>query len=572
LLSFAIVAADEAFDPIVHAREDLTVFSMRLSQNCEGGYAVADLEVLNERTPLPGKRVLIAEDGVLIFDGFVTTSRGRVGSKIDLEVLAKPADADERLSALVESLKVAPYYDALTISPDRRGEAREVLEGYSRHIAWDRISHDVTAPDIYGGSAVIDLEPIEGTLSSSTTLPPSEIKLKAVASWRQLCRDTYDLGDKISGQKTMTPGGFVGVDEWLKPGDILGTGFVITKALIGIAEDIFGDAKVEKVVAQRSTGGYHIDPAFIADGVLEARAEISTLEAEFEVVHTYELRRSETMTATIPLSLQDGLVLQAPEEITINLQELTEQNSAAPWQPFAEYAVGDRVLHDGDIWRAVAEHIAGDEFVKAKWARLAEGEYIASRRHSSFMRSTRGKALCAHMLERGRARARSASRCIRLTFDTEMPADISALSADTVASISSPAIIGGAASGKVVEYVLRWANGRRDARFSVACSPGLSEANTLSLGESTWSTPIRSGGVEVKIVNPGELQEKYFKEFGDLPMSLSEPIIYDGAKIEKSMETLIEVSPVPATQEDLVGSISYQVEGLPGVPNGMRLE
>jgi hypothetical protein len=100
----------------------------------------------------------------------------------------------------------------------------------------------------------------------------------------------------------------------------------------------------------------------------------------------------------------------------------------------------------------------------------------------------------------------------------------------------------------------------------------LSEANTLSLGESTWSTPIRSGGVEVKIVNPGELQEKYFKEFGDLPMSLSEPIIYDGAKIEKSMETLIEVSPVPATQEDLVGSISYQVEGLPGVPNGMRLE
>lgn len=576
MLTFAIVEPGEVFDPVAHDREDLTVFGMTLSQNCEGGYAILDLGCLNERVPLPGKRVLVAQDGDLLLDGFITSSRGQVGSKIDLEVMAKPGDADARLKALVDSLKVAPYHDELTIPEDSRDDVRSVLAGYSRHIAWDRISHAVSAPDIYEGSTHLNLTPLEGTLSASVTLPPSDIQVKATASWRQLKRDFYSFTRNESGSisdayvfDTMTPQRFLDEDSWIKPGDTLGTGFYVRRAEMKIKEDAFGRPRIEEVEADRSID-YHIDPAFLADGIMTERAEITTLEAQLEVVHTYELRRVETMTATVPLALQAGLTLQTPEELTINLQEITERESAKDWQPEYGYILNNRVFYDGEIYRCTSEHISGLEFDQTKWKVVSENNYIASRRYSSFMSSSRGDALCAHMLERARARVREASRCVRYTFDCEHP-DLSLLGADTTATISSPALIGGTATGKIVQYAIHWKRGRRYAEITVACAPGTGAADTLALGAADRDTPNGTGNVSVEIKCPGSLQRAYFEEHATLPTKLDEPIEFQGETIEKTFETSVDFIPTPPPTDDLVGTISFEIEGAANVPQGTRL-
>lgn len=571
MLTFAIVEPGEVFDPAIHLREDLTVLSCDLEHSTEGGYARLALEIVNFRVPLPGKRLLFAVDGVLQFDGTITTARGQVGRVVDIEAIAEPSDAEAQKSAAAEALKVAPGYDELTVREEDRGDLAEILAGYSRSLSWGRTSHQLSVVDIYEGSSHIEIEPIEGSLSQSMSKPPSEIRINAVANWRQLKNDLHDVGGALFGLKTMTPEGLI--EEWPEPGDTLGTGFIVTEASIEPATDFTGQVKREEVSSEQSlTGGYNIDPSFAAYGFELRRAALTELSPTLRVRHIYELRRKETMSATVPLSLQPGVVYGQAEDLTVNLQELTEPANHPEWEPRTFYLANARVIRQDSIYRAISDHTSGADFESEKWGLVAESSYIASRRYASFFKSARGQAVAEHMLERARARARHVSRCIELTCDCAHP-DLALLGENTTATITSPGLIGGSATGKVVEYVVRWGGGRRDARITIACAPGTGIADDMALGAPTIDTPNSSGGVIPVITNPGDFQRRYFEANGDLPTSIKKdaPIIFEGKEIEKTLETIVEFEAVKATSQDLIGTASYPITGAAGVPQGVTI-
>ena len=576
MLTFALVEDDETYNPTAHGREDLTVFSARLSQRCAGGYAVFNLEVLNERLPIHGQRVFIAEDGLHLIDGYITSPRGQVGEIVEIEIIAQPFDSAARKNALAQSLKTAPGYDELTIPEDERDDIQEIMKGYAADMAWDRVTHEVTAADIYQGSTHVDVDPFLGSLSQSTNLPPSEVRLKVVASWRQIKKDVHDAGTDIGELLTMTPEGFLDEEKssWPEAGDKFGTGFmVLAGAEIALKTNWRDEPVRDEVVSEQEIfGGYHIDPAFAAYGFESKRAFISTFVPRLRILHLYALRRTEKMTATIPLSLQPDVKYKDPEELVINLQELTEDEGADPWQEFTDYVVGDRVHYLGQVREASRDHNSFRRFRDEDWVHVQPSSYIESRRFASFAETERGHALMEHMLERGRVRAMRASRYVELTVDCEVP-DLSLLGADTTATINDPALIGGSATGKITEYEITWADGIREARITIACAPGNGGENTIALGGATIETPDATGRVIVDIQNDGKFQRAYFEEFGKIPMSIpkDEPIYFRGVTVEKSMETIVDIETEPAPAQDYDGTAEYEVIGVCAAPQGVRL-
>ena len=340
-----------------------------------------------------------------------------------------------------------------------------------------------------------------------------------------------------------------------------------------------------------------------------------------DVEHAYELRRVETMTATVPLVLQDGVKYQDPEDLVINLQELTQKQPAPFWENATEYEVGDEVIYNGAVYRCLQDHISDDDaavtslwqigeftdfykpwsplsgylkgenvsyggavykcsqdhgpmttFEKDLWSKTSWVPNIQSRRVASFFATERGQSLAEHMLERARARARRASRYVELTCDCECP-DLSLLGPDTAATINDPALPGGSATGKITEYEVTWSDGACVATITIACAPGTGADDTLALGSLSRSTPDSQGEIKVEVKNPGDFQARYFAANGSIPTSIDkdEPIVFEGITVENTMETEVFFESVGAESGDLIGSAEYEIVGECAVPHGVTI-
>ena len=512
MLYFALVSDGEVFDPAVHSRGDLTVFRLSISQ-AEGEFARAELTVWNTRAPLPGERIFVSEDGVLLFNGEITSvPRGAVGAKISIEAIARPSDADARLDALAESLKTPPHWDPLFADPENRNDIGEILTGHGKVLAWDRISGEVSAVGPLSGASNLTLTPLRDTLSIDIDgKVPAAVRFELRAEWTQLGRQSFDLSRDLRDLATMTPDGLI--DGWPRPGQRIGDGFEVSDAR---GAERLGEPERETIEIQRDVATDELDPVFLDAGTYPDRAEIVPLEAKLKMEYRYEVSRVETASVSLAAGVQDVLRSGEEEVEEIQLQDLAGETDAAPWRAGVEYAAGDLIVDGAEVFEAREGHVSGRRRDPDKWSLIGESSYLSSRRVASFFRTPRGEQAVAHAVERAKARLRYASRAVLLSFDTAMP-DPASVSADLAATVQHPGIVGGQATGRVVSYELRWGGGTRDASWEVACAAGTETGIASPTVEPEDGGPVFVGGrADVEIRNAADEQRARFESGGEI--------------------------------------------------------
>ncbi|MGR3315373.1 carbohydrate-binding protein [Roseovarius indicus] len=581
----AFVEEGEAFDPGIHSREDLTVFHARKRQE-EGDVAEYDLEVLNTRSAWPGRRILISEDGTLLFAGYLISNLGQVGETVTVQAVAKPADAAARQDALCQSLKDGRHYDPLALPEELRDNISEVLAAHSKVLDWDPVTGEVAAVDLfYGAGEVVIEDAYEDSVAVMFTEPPASVRVTATARWSQAVLQEHDLSHHTDGLRTMTPEDLVG--SWPRAGEELSPGLVVTESLAQETVDALGNPEREEITAtfQKTEEDFHLDPELDEAPEIAETAFVSTLETRLVAEHSYEVRRTEKTTMELARPLQEGLVLGAPEDIEITLQELRPEDGPLipDWAPLTSYASGDFVEFNGRVWKSLFNHTSGSTFKDNRWMKSGLPAWMSVRRLRSFWMNDRGQAFAEYMLERAKARLRHTGRCVRVSCDAPTPADASTIRTDAVAEIHAPGLVGGVARGKIVDYVLEWGEGGRTMSVTIATAPGSGEIDSLTISEPAAQIPGEFGSVQVEVENQAETQIVEFTE----PRPIEAAAIANAedvapgrftTAIEEQGEEAGRISPTKVTftpvtpKIDLAGSASFTIEGEFGLPNGYTVQ
>lgn len=581
----AFVDDGETFDPAVHSREDLTVFHARKKQE-EGDVAEFDLEVLNTRTAWPGRRVMISEDGNLLFTGYLVSNLGQLGETVTVQAVARPTDAAARQDALCQSLKLPPYYDDMALPVELRDNISEVLAGHSKVLDWDPLTGDVAAVDLFESAKEILIDdPFDGSVSVSFADPPKAVKISATARWSQTVNQKHDLSYHTDGLRTMTAKGLV--NSWPRVGEELSSDLVVIESMAREIVNAFGEPDREEIVATlaKSEDDFLLDPFLDDLDETTETAFVSTLETQLLVEHTYEVRRTEVADFELSRPLQPGLVLAAPEEIQITMQELEPEDGPLipDFAPQTLYQSGDVVEWNGLVWRSLFTHTSGAVLNDTFWRKSGLPARMSVRRLRSFWLNDRGRAFAAYMLERAKARMRHTGRCARITCDAAVPDDASTIRTDTIAEIHAPGFVGGTARGKIVDYVIEWADGDRFMSLTIATSPGSGASDTLVVAEPVVQIPNEFGAVTVEIENTADTQIEEFtaprsprkpklaNEDEVAPPRFTTDVVEPDEPTGRISPTKITYNPV-IPKIDLAGTASFNIEGEFGLPNGYTVQ
>lgn len=236
---FAWVDAGTAFNDAVHNVEDELIFSFEIGHE-EGEFPTLTIEVANPNVGLlsAGRKVWCW------FSWFNGTSieplfHGRLvgipdsitAEVVTLVFVARPIDYEPQKDALADTLRVAPYYNALWLSDEKRTDPDAVLEGYSKLWHIDRVSHDVTVSDIIvGEDGTIAPTPLQvfydGLGITLNQVPLAQINIEATIGWDQVASQAFSLNPGIFDD----PRAHKLLSEWPKPGQSLDGGWYVVNA------------------------------------------------------------------------------------------------------------------------------------------------------------------------------------------------------------------------------------------------------------------------------------------------------------------------------------------------------
>lgn len=550
----ALVSDEETFDPETHSRLDIEAFSVEIPQS-EEQIAIAKIEMRNPRailSSLSDRRIFISERGHLIFDGRISLiPRGSVSKTISIEAVAREDDLDDQISALVESLKVPPYWDPLFVASGSENDPSEILAGYSKVLAYSRTGGGVAAVDALGGATTLEIIPEEGSLDYERDLVPAAYSLKISAAWKQALQQTFRDDSVLFGLKTMTPDEIASSLRWL--GANMSEGFSVLESNATVRADAFGNQDVEELTQERDISEDELDPIFIEAGTWEARAQIATMDVALSVEYTGEVNRKESCTLIVSPGLQADADDGTTEEEQVNLRSLAAQATTQPWQPQTEYSEGDQVVDAGNVYGARVDHFSGNTRAAENWTLIGEASYIASRRAASFFRSGRGQEAIAHAMERLRARARFASRSVMVSFSAPMP-NPWLVTEDCQISLSHPRLPGGQVVGRLVEYTLSWkSDGTRMMSGRIAAAVGADEDDTAEFDIDPGYAPSSSARVVFSVENDGEDQRTAFENQDEI------------------RPTKIKVQTIPPAATDFDQEVSVSISGEIGVPSGVNI-
>lgn len=217
---FAWIDPGETFDPAVHNRIDEDVWSHTLSQE-EGDFASLEIEVRNPRIGLlNASRKVWAfysfDDGTtitpLIKCRLIGIPTNIFDQNVTMQFTAQPVDFAAQKLALAETLKVAPYWNAIFVSPDNWDDPDTILEAYTKLWYIDPVTHVVSVSDI--------LVPEDGTIEYQQgdffyddfgvtlgSVPLRSVTMTAQIPWTQQASGQVDLSSAILGAWPADPDG-----------------------------------------------------------------------------------------------------------------------------------------------------------------------------------------------------------------------------------------------------------------------------------------------------------------------------------------------------------------------------
>lgn len=370
LLYFAMVDVGDVYDEDLHSREDIEVYNLKISQS-EGEFARAELEVLNPREGLlldtRKPRIFISceempgGDKKLLFSGRITGFPSDLSSEmVTLEYLAQPEDWIDEQSSFLDTLKVAPYYHALTIPIENRDDPDQILASRAALLHWHRATGDLSLSDILQGSETIEIN--EGYFFDSlqTTIgdpPLKSVNINIEVQWGQIGVGEVDCISAIRDEfintggapdneiNTLTPLAFE--DAW--NGARIPTGYEVIESVLTPVADSFGLASGDLRSGLATVSGVDYPTK---TGATPSEREVSVprvwYQGRFALLAVYQQKRRENIIGTLTLEAQDfSLNLDRTDDIFIRLEDPVAEINAAvldPAEPSFFYDVGESAL------------------------------------------------------------------------------------------------------------------------------------------------------------------------------------------------------------------------------------
>jgi hypothetical protein len=236
---FAWVDPDETTFGSEHHRYDDYIFRLEIDEE-EGKLAIATVDMKNPGSLLaPGRKrwcwiAFDDGDGNVVpkfFGRVIGVPTSMFGEVVTIVFEARPLDYLARKQAVAETLKVAPYYDALFVDPAYLDDPDHILEGYSASWHYDPVTHEVSITDYLVGEVdgveFLGADIVYDSLTFDLGDPPLRaVKMDASVTWTQQATGTIDLGVKLFSS-------FLGqglFNSWPQQGANIGSGWSVAAA------------------------------------------------------------------------------------------------------------------------------------------------------------------------------------------------------------------------------------------------------------------------------------------------------------------------------------------------------
>lgn len=497
---FAWVNEDEVTFNSSFLRDDEDVFSFQLTQS-EGDFAQLSATIRNPRIGLlaPGRKIwawLSYFDGTtlkpIFFGRLVGIPSNIFDVLVTLEFVARPSDFAEQKEALAQTLRTAPHFDPLFVSPDHWDDPDVVLEARSALWHIDRVTHKLTVSDLLvPEDGVVEVSAddhlYDGLSVSMTSVPARRVRVEASIPWTQRASGRIKLSDRIKRvwETPMGPGtqGFSGMissytfeglsGSWPTPGQRFGNGWTVVDGSLvngsgSLVPSVFADAilraygfpflEIDKLT--RLTPGTAVlrksdplVPGVTTTVVVPMGWGVPVLEVEYRAERDF----TEEVVIEIEADMQSILTMPGDEE---NIVLTYNANSASD------------ISRDGAI-------------------------PLRAPQLRSFSDTQRGLQSIEHLILCARAALINRSRAIRI--DCSLVNFLDALNVTLRKSIllEDPRLPGGQAFGKVTRYNLSYMNGAPIAIITFQPAVGYGGEAPTSPGQDAYidDSYYESGGI-----------------------------------------------------------------------------
>ena len=583
LVRFFFAAVDDelaTYDPGVHARNDIDVFSFEIAQH-EREYPKADLEIRNPGGGILAQsnlnRIIISwrkSDGSyeVLFRGQVAGFPSDIGGPtVSVRYIGKPDDAESRIQSAHQNIRATKYWNGMFVSDGSWDDPSESLDAHSAELHWKRHDLTVSPSDVLEGGRTIDIGEnwvAEGNPVRLVDPPISEVEVKANVSWTQKALGIVSLEQKLAeamGGPTGTVSGGAGVDTYTprsllnalpQQGQSLGPGWSV------LSSNAYDQGRSRSsgpwVVSFDKSRETHTPTYNTSTGQCEsAQSEQAVQPGNAEIVRkrnkkTIHARRIVLDEVNLEGRLEQKRVERARVRMSNGVQPMFGSGTVRetvdigtirdPTEPLFDppdrevplwnvdkaandqYEVGDVVTWAYRFFECVstpvtdenpASAIDGNPFEpnsgggsSGGWEEITPrpiGQYTY---HGDFLdRAENGKKVFDHLIDIAMDRLRRSARCIEISGSAPLEA-LSDITLDDSISLADstprPAIPGGAATGKVIDYAIR-VTGQGEARvdFTIGVAPG--QGGSLPSGDRTtahgfgWSIPSSWPTPDVKV-------------------------------------------------------------------------
>lgn len=431
---FAWVSEEETFDSKDHARCDLEVLKLEITQR-ESEVALARVIVPEAKCPKDKQRIFISyqkdKSADLLFAGRLVDLPFKIQNDlIQLEFSAEPDDAGQQLEKVVQDLKKESTWDELFSDPTGKTDEVDVLDAKPCFYCWDRVTGRLSLSDLFQGRKTIDLTQNFFTDSLKIGLadtPLSHVSVDLVAEWTQVAEGEINIFPKIAAQfaggmvNTLTWKDFV--DSWPKEGAKLGkSGYGVSESMLKLVEPPKTGVLSLYPTVSPELVGYNV----VSQKQIPLRFRRFWAKGRLILSWFYRQKRREIVTFTLKQNQISSSYLRLKRRyLTLKLQAIDQ------------------------------------------------GEFFAieDRSRASFFLTDRGRKAVEHVLEMARIHLVASARC--LEAEVEFPFELGiGISLDHSVVLEDNRIPGGKLTAKVIEYRLTLDGGSVVAWVRLAACPG----------------------------------------------------------------------------------------------------
>ena len=455
---------------------DLPILDLDITQE-ENEFAKAHL-VIDVKSSLPptGTEGLIEENNKeLLFKGkLIGTPVKMKGNLAHINLIALPDALSEKVNALQEKCRVAPYWDVLWIPPKKQDDLQSLQDVQTASLYCDRRTGELSFSDWFEGRKTLSVPFFPDSLEFKMVRAPlKSCTVNVHAHWVQRETGVASLSSAIRRAfprlKVNTYTEDALFKKWPEPGHRLGrSGYWVLKSKL---------KPIRPMPSHYPTTSSPL-PLKEEEGPIKPyRVKRAWFNPSLWIGWQVHQKRKETLTLTLTHSFQPLV----PGEGTHKAMEFTLQNinpdpKSYPWRPDVFYKAGNKVFIQQKIYKCLQDHTSSLSFEKdQKMWRFKRPFHtpLGNPARASFFLTERGYLAAEHGMERAKVELAKSARCLEVSFEGPWEA-FKDVTTDVSLLLSDPRLPGGQLKGKIVKHSLlaKGEIGERLGRVTLLCALG----------------------------------------------------------------------------------------------------